>query len=416
MPSADRTRLCALAGALACASIALTGWVTPARAQTYPAVQDRDYAIDLHQSAVLGSVRIIGMGGAATAMAEGSAGMLANPAAPAMRPATSSDTWDWDWHADWLAPGLGSDFDNSGYTADEEFLIAPLITAGVVVQYRRWAVGLAANFLQRKLMLPTEPGGDDRWVLPVFAVARLIVARSFGELTVGVGLRTGSFKMIYETDSGGGETTLTRTDLFELTGAALEMGAVWHPADLDVRAGVSSSLPVATRDLEVNNCDPLNCGGFILPRAVHVPWRIAVGAAWRRASTRWNQKVPGPFRDERYLLLSADMVLLGGVEDGHTFEGFIREQLQPSGQNIGISGRVGAEYEWLPGRLRVRAGSYWEPARAADTSGRLHVTLGGDLRVYSFCLWGDRYRARLSLTTDIAERYGNTGVSLGLWH
>ena len=52
----------------------------------------------------------------------------------------------------------------------------------------------------------------------------------------------------------------------------------------------------------------------------------------------------------------------------------------------------------------------------ATIGGRLHVTLGVDVRVYSFCFWGERYRTWLSLTSDGADHYGNGGVSIGLWH
>ncbi|MCP4249020.1 MAG: hypothetical protein GY778_18405 [bacterium] len=124
----------------------------------------------------------------------------------------------------------------------------------------------------------------------------------------------------------------------------------------------------------------------------------------------------GSWRDERYVLLAADMIIQGAVDNGHTIEGFINQVLQPSGRGPSVSVRAGAEYEWLPGRLRVRAGSYWEPGRVIGIAGRPHLTLGTDVRFWAFCFWNDRYRARLSLTVDVAEKYGNTGVSIGLWH
>ena len=46
----------------------------------------------------------------------------------------------------------------------------------------------------------------------------------------------------------------------------------------------------------------------------------------------------------------------------------------------------------------------------------MHATFGVDVRVYSFCFWYERYRARLSLTADGADHYFNGGLSLGLWH
>ncbi len=81
-----------------------------------------------------------------------------------------------------------------------------------------------------------------------------------------------------------------------------------------------------------------------------------------------------------------------------------------------LSPRVGAEFEWLPGRLRLRAGSYWEPQRFAGVPGRLHLTLGGELRMFAFQFWGAERRLALSMAVDGADDYGNAGLSFGFWH
>ena len=70
--------------ATACALAALLA--APAMAQKYPPITSRDFNIDLYQGGVLGSPRLIGMGGATTALGEGATGTLGNPAAAAMRP------------------------------------------------------------------------------------------------------------------------------------------------------------------------------------------------------------------------------------------------------------------------------------------------------------------------------------------
>jgi hypothetical protein len=78
--------------------------------------------------------------------------------------------------------------------------------------------------------------------------------------------------------------------------------------------------------------------------------------------------------------------------------------------------RTGAEYEWIPGRLRVRGGAYWEPGRFEGVAGRGHATLGFDLRLFGFSFLGDRYRLRFSSAADGAARYANVLFSLGFWH
>jgi hypothetical protein len=385
----------------------------------FPAIVDRDYTLDLHQGAVLGSGQTVGMGGTAVATAVGSAGSLFNPASVAVRPENSNDTWDWDWHFDYLSTAVGTDFDNNGIAQETTYGVfdGPLVTAGLVGQWRRWGLGVSVLYLKYPIAQ-----SEDVDLLPRTLVVRFGLARSFldDELTLGLDLRTGQFLMTrLAPDEDGVETA---TDLFSIGGTALEAGGLWRPRDRNVRVGLTASLPVAGDQVDVATCDPEDCEGYILPERADLPWQVSLGAAWRRGPTRWNRKFKADWRDEKYLLLAADLVVTGHVPGGYGVEAFAAsEQLQPSGRNVGISPRAGVEYEWVPGRFRVRGGSYWEPSRyrdpgGDDIGGRLHVTLGFDLRVWSFCFWNDRYRVRLSFNTDGASQYGNGGLSIGFWH
>ncbi len=69
----------------------------------------------------------------------------------------------------------------------------------------------------------------------------------------------------------------------------------------------------------------------------------------------------------------------------------------------------------MPGRLRVRAGTYWEPGLLEGAGGREHVTFGTEVMLFSFHAWGLR-RTQLTLTGDLAARYNNVGLSIGFWH
>ena len=405
-----------LAAALA-ALAALAPWAGTgsARAQDFPAVTDRDFTLDLHQGAVVGSGRIIGMGGAAQALAQGSAGALFNPAAPAARADTSVNNFDWDFHLDILNTSLGSDFDNNGILQETEFgfLQGPVVTAGLVGQYGCWGLGASGVFAEQQL----EERADGSQVVPQAVVGRVSLARAFlkYQLMVGVGFRAGSFGMSLDTEDG-----QRRQDLFTITGASLEAGAIWRPSNLDLRAGMAVAMPVSSEEVGSEECDPLDCEGFILPERVALPWQVAVGGAWRFGPTRWNRVVAARWRDEKSLVVAADLVLTGRVEDGYGLEAFARQQLQPSGRSVSWSPRLGGEYEWVPGRFRLRAGTYWEPSRfrdptSKDISGRGHLTLGVDVRVWQFHFWGKDYRLRISITGDAARDYGNGGFSLGFW-
>jgi hypothetical protein len=195
----------------------------------------------------------------------------------------------------------------------------------------------------------------------------------------------------------------------------LEAGALWRPSGKDLRVGGRLSLPVSP-GITPSGCDPLDCLGYILPEAIEFPWSAGAGVAWRRGPTRWNSIVPGDWRDERALVLAADLLITGGTHHGAGLEAFLDHQRQPSGRHVVASVRAGAEYEWKPGWFRVRGGSYWEPGRFEGVGGRLHITAGFDVRFWSFSLFDDHYRLRLSLAADGAARYTNGLLSLGFWH
>jgi hypothetical protein len=166
-------------------------------------------------------------------------------------------------------------------------------------------------------------------------------------------------------------------------------------------------------------CDPDPNDGvaqsFILPNTVESPGRTIVGFAYRFAETPWNQQVKTKFRDERSLTVAVDLVMAGSSTNGHGIEAFAMQQLQRSGAHITISPRAGVESEVLPGRLRLRTGTYWEPQRFDGVKGRVHGTFGVELRALEFRAWGLR-RGKLGATFDIAREYRNIGLSAGFWH
>jgi len=393
-------------------AIALVAFSTGASAQgLLPPVTDRNFAIDLYQGPVLGSARVVGMGGASVAAGQGSAGVLSNPAAVAVWPATSTDKWDWDFHFDYLNRLPGEDLDNNGIEdAEVELEVSPFVTGGLIGRWGVWAVG--ATVSSNNEAAPSDDPDADDLVVQTDTIRIALGASLFGEtLAVGAGFRVGRFDMLLA-----GERN---TPLFDLTGTGLEFGVNWAPAKRNWRLGAALSTPVRGGDrveLRPDDCDPLDCEGYILPERVVAPWQLAVGGAWRFGPTKWNQKIGADWRDERSLVVAADLIVIGSSPDAYGIGAFAQKRLQRSGASTSVSARAGLEYEWIPGRLRVRTGSYWEPGRFDDVSGRLHFTLGIDGRVWSFCFWEDRYRVLLGVFGDGAEGYGNGGVTLGFWH
>lgn len=375
--------------------------MAPAAAAEDPVpITHRDWALDLYRGAALGSVRIVGMGGVQVALAEGSAGTLGNPAAPAVRKATSTGWWDWDWHVDAMEAVYASDFDNNGLVDDGR--TSTTGSAGLAGMYYSWGAAIVVS-TQRERM--TSTSGEE--LSAIATVAKLAVANTFGDetWTAGLALRGGTLALAQ------------MRNLFTISGAGLEGGVLYKPYGDDLRVGATVALPVTGEAVEVENgCDPLDCEGHILPERVTVPWELAAGVAWRFGPTRWNQFVGGKFRDERALILAADVRLVGAVAEGMGLEAFSRDLLQRSGRHLSFGANVGTEWEALPGRLRLRGGTYWEPGRFADVRGRPHITAGVEVGFFTFRFWWNKkYRLRLGLTGDFAPRFGNAGLSFGFW-
>lgn len=382
-----------------CAAVA--GAAPASRALAEPIV-DRDYAIDFYEGVAIGDTSQVGMGGAGAARVVGSAGTLINPSAPAVRKTTDGGRWSWDYHLDVLTGKYSSDYDNNGIATDEAGGAA-LLTAGLALRVGDWAGAVTATAQTTPLEgAPLE----DRTFTADGLRAKVVVARWLPryDLAIGVGVQS----VLFEISPTDGEP------LFGISGVGLLAGVTWLPAMEDFRAGLAIESPIAGGDVVTDGCDPSDCEGYILPRAVESPGRVIVGGAYRWAATAWNQIVPQRFRDERSLTAAVDLVFVGSSADGHGLEAFGMRELQRSGETPVISIRGGAELEWLPGRLRVRAGSYWEPGRFEGVGGRLHGTFGVDVRVFEFHLFGLR-RGRISGTADLAARYRNIALSIGFW-
>lgn len=368
------------------------------RAHADGPIVDRDYAIDFYDGVAIGNTAWVGMGGAGAALIVGSAGALINPSAPAVRPTTDTDTWSWDYHFDYLTGQYSSDYDNNGVALPEGGG-AQLITGGLSGRYHNWAGAVTVTG-------QTAPIAGGALAADALRL-RYMVAKYFPDRDISVGL--GAQQVVFQLGTEGEEA------LFSINGAGLVGGITYVPRLRNFRIAGGIESQILGGQVTSGTCDPMNCNGYILPRSVVSPARAIVGFAYRFADTAWNQQVGGIFRDEQSLTLTADVLVTGNSPDAYGIEAFGMQMLQRSGASFAFSARAGVEVEPLPGRLRVRAGSYWEPARFEGVSGRIHGTFGLELRALEFQAWGRR-RGRLSFTGDVASRYRNIAVSIGLWH
>ena len=369
-----------------------------------PPVTNRDYAIELYDNGAVGNDATVAMGGAAVANASGSSGTLINPSAPAVRSTTDVDHWSWDYHLGYLNSSLSTDYDNNGNIAADGSGTS-VFTAGLALRVGDWAVA-ATGTLQSTRVANTMPLVAEA-LHEKLALARWVPS---WDLAIGGAIQIAQFELRPDCAGPGCAT------LFSINGGGLELGATWIPRQESFRIGGEAATPIQGANVVTSTCpDPMSCEGYILPRDVVSAWHVAAGGAYRWAPTAWNQTVHTPWRDERALTAVADLVIAGPAPNAFGLEAFGQHELQRSGLHAAYSLRGGVEYEWLPGRLRLRGGSYWEPGRYEGVGGRLHGTFGVEVRAFEFELYGPR-RGQLTLTGDVAEHYRNVGLSIGFWH
>jgi len=121
----------------------------------------------------------------------------------------------------------------------------------------------------------------------------------------------------------------------------------------------------------------------------------------------------------RYYLLTADLRFNGRVDNAVGVESLLFQTVQRSGEKITVSPRLGFETEVVPTRMKIRAGTYLEPTRFAQSTLRVHGTLGCDISLFKwnvFGLWPDDFRWQISAAFDIARKYRSFSLGVGGWY
>jgi hypothetical protein len=364
-------------------------------------IVDRNFTIDIHEGVVFGSPRLVAMGGAAFAIGEGATGLFTNPAAAAVRPTKPTGKFEWSAFFNSYVPATGVDFNNNGDPTNE-YRRAAVYAPGLIMQLGPW--GMALNFGYSRYEVAPQAGGGlgVRSLVPHLSVARHVER---ARMTFGAGLRGALLNVYTREDSNG---------LFTQAGVSAELGTVWQPESVNLRLALSGALPIRTGAIQTG-CDPLNCFGYILPTNAAAPWILVLGSGYRFGASKWNQTIDEQFRDEYQLTLGLDLMIVGALANAYSIEEFAAKRLQPSGAATTYSPHAGVEAEVIPGWLRLRAGSYFEPSRYPDVDGRMHATGGFEVRLFGFKL-GQERRVSIQVAGDVAARYHNIGFSVGFWN
>ena len=122
-----------------------------------------------------------------------------------------------------------------------------------------------------------------------------------------------------------------------------------------------------------------------------------------------------------HLLMTTALMITGEADNAVGVESFLQRKVNRSGERVVFSPRLGLETEAIPNWVKLRAGTYGEPTRfdTPRASGRLHGTLGFDLKLFPWTVFGLFHETtvwRVSAALDAAERYLNTSIGIGVWH
>lgn len=277
--------LSSAAAALSCLAVASTAHAT--LPQEGEPLRSNDYSIDLYQGPVLSAIRVIALGGAFVAIADGVEGSAMNPAAAAVRFPFSYQHFDYDVGAGITFPSAinNTDFWNSGRPTrlpKSKSLNFVFLNVALDLQVGAWGFGLASDFQRYSLLRAEDPTLErqrDRLEAQI-AIGHLHLAHAFadGQLLIGVGSRTSGLSISNENDP-----TLADRELFSTAGAGLEAGFIWKPTDWQIRiggayhAGFTTEASPESEVFVIYEDDPVN--RLYLPERVALPWDVMIGFA-----------------------------------------------------------------------------------------------------------------------------------------
>lgn len=324
---------------------------------------------------------VVGMGGAGLALARGATGLLYHPASAA-----------WRREEDTKRIGISTALSLMRVGADEPVDLSNAAIDGA--QWSGWLLGTGASgFVGRTgggaSVSALQYAHDDTRVRIGDGHVALSRLSANNHVASGVGLR-----MLLVEVNVGGESSWFQGFGGEAGAVLSDASGGWNLGGV-IRSPVRASVRESSLDID----------------AVALPWQAAMGVAWVSRAARRSTRLP--------VRLAADLVVDGPVTDGVTLEPLLHGEVVPRGFGLSYSPRIGGELEVLPERVRLRGGSYIEPARSAYADARIHGTAGFEVKLFHLKLpWG---LLDNDLTwegsVDIADRYTNASwIGIGLWH
>jgi hypothetical protein len=274
-----------------------------------PPITNSNYTLQLYQGAVTSETRVIGFGGAYSALAEGVEGLYANAAAPAVRRPYSVDMFDYDVNVGVSGPGVVYGIE-SLFKGDGLNINASVIPSlGLELQYGPF--GVAINYQTSTLKL--TPGSSGSTGVDASAkiddfIAAVAWSLLDGQAQAGVGFRSTNVSVYSAGNRSSNQEAI-----------APQLGIIARPNGLRFRAGVSYRFPVLIGDIKGAPADRLPdgsevAGGKILPSSVWIPWQLEIGGAFQFGPRPLNPEWIDPTSQEEDLVRAVQLKRLDRTE------------------------------------------------------------------------------------------------------
>ena len=377
----------------------------------------------LNPGILIGSSRMIALGGAYTGIGETAYGTTANIASIATRTRTENGPWQLSPVFNYMFNFGDYDFDNDGSPDEADVSLQYLV--GAQFRWRNLGVGL---FLRRNQLafclvascslLGPEPRLELLLTNPTFSVGYAFLDES---LVVSAGLY-GVMGDVYGDER-----------VWHYSGFAPEVGVLVRPKGFPFRVGFAARLE-GTGGLQ-DGYDTTALSGRTVTQGIVSPGVYSFGLSFKvgEGAFAYNDlpemDAPPPSRalDARNpivdmfrnrddpksgrLLVTLQIDVVTPVRDAVSIPSFVGGT--PSAQ-IGtatmFTPRFGLEHVTLPGRFRTRLGGYLEASPYPGNASRLHITGGTELFLLRLI---DDWAA--TATFDLANHYYNIGFSIGTW-
>lgn len=383
------------------------------------AFAQRDDFLYVNPSLSPSSTRLSAMANASVGLAEQAESLQFNAATVVHRSPLLDQPFDWSLSFSLLSTPFGGwrDIENDGKPTTS---VIPLEgTLAVYFQIKRFGIGGFGRVTGRDLCL--DEGTCTQRLTTVAAYGGFVLGYSFwdDQILAAVTLNLNS------------ATFSTPGARVAYNGQSLATGFLWRPRGRQFRMGFQALSENVGRLTEGNATE---LAGRPVFQGIVTPTKVSMGASWRlgKHADKYNRPSkqlmsemveagkptpqipawddlqgapPGP------LLFSVQVELNFPVRNATTVRTFLfNEEHHPTGGNLTIVPRFGAEWEVLEHRLRLRLGTWLEPNFVEGSTIRPHGTFG--FEVFLFELW---QQWSIAGAVDIAPRYLSLNLGIGFW-